>query len=99
MKNFLKTYLTDLADYFRMWVWPVAALVLLYVLQGQPQFLVVAYKASLVFFAAWVGYWIDRNLFRDSRYYDPMSLPYAQFIGYRRAVIVAATILAFALAL
>lgn len=82
-------------DYFRMWVWAalgVAALMLI----GRPeQVLVVIYKGSLVSIAAFVGYWVDRNLF--GRYRMPDE--YMSTRELCRGLIVAATILAFALAL
>lgn len=54
------------------------------------------YKVNLVTLAAWAGYWLDRQFFPyarpdrvDPRYYETAQI--------RRALIVAATILAMAL--
>lgn len=95
----MKNFLLQASDYFRMWLWAVIAVALLVSLQGYQQFLVVAYKLSLVSLAAWVGYWVDRNLFRNSRYEDSQAFDYVAYVGIRRALIVAAVILATALAL
>ena len=82
-----------ISDYFRMWIWAALAIAAL-VLIGRPeQVLVVIYKGSLVCTAAFVGYWVDRNLFGRYSHDDPAS----RRVG--RALVVAATILAFALGL
>lgn len=92
-----------IADFFRMWVWAALGVVAL-VLIGRPeQVLVVVYKGSLVCIAAFVGYWIDRNLFsrlgEAGRLDKSFNDDWTWHAAYRRAIIVAAVILAFALGL
>ena len=93
-----------ITDFFRMWVWAAIAVVLLVIIGRPEQVLVVVYKGSLVCIAAFVGYWIDRNLFatrlpRDPEYASDQYGQASQAAAYRRAIIVAAVILAFALGL
>lgn len=85
--------LKDIRDYFRMWAWAALAFAALAFIGKWEQVQVVIYKGSLVFIAAFVGYWIDRNLFGRYAHDDPASRRTA------RAAIVCATILAFSLAL
>ena len=60
------------------------------------QLTVTAYKLSLVTLAAWLGYWLDRWIFPYARPHDELN-PVACWYMLRRAIIVAATILAVAL--
>ena len=94
--------LGKISDYFRMWVWAALALAILFFIGRWEHVLVVAYKGSLVCIAAFLGYWIDRNLFgarAAGRYTKDLINDVAHHAAYRRALIVAATILAFALGL
>lgn len=93
----------NVSDFFRMWVWAAIGLTVLFLIGRPEQVLVVAYKASLVSIAAFIGYWVDRNLFssfgeagRLDKNHDAMWSVHA---AYRRALIVAAVVLAFALGL
>ena len=95
--------LGKISDYFRMWVWAALALAILFFIGRWEHVLVVAYKGSLVCIAAFLGYWIDRNLFsamgdagRIGKEFDDR---WAWHAAYRRAAIVSATIVAFALGL
>lgn len=56
------------------------------------------YKANLIAFAAWMGYWIDRGLFPYARP-DRVSDSLGETAQIRRALIIAASILAMALGL
>jgi len=57
---------------------------------------VILYKLSLVTLAAVLGYWLDRHLFPYHRILAGHWHPEAQL---RRAIVVGATMVAFALAL
>lgn len=64
------------------------------------QFPVVLHKFSLVTLSAILGYWLDRHIFPESRPSDLMEDP----MGYhkatlRRVILIAATMIAFAVAL
>jgi hypothetical protein len=59
-----------------------------------PRAQTVLWKVGHLNLAAYLGYWIDRNAFRDRL--DPMT-PYLGHI--RRAIIMAATMIAFGMAL
>lgn len=67
------------------------------------QLTVTAYKLSLVTLAAWLGYWLDRWIFPYARPHwlanvsDDDRRLLASWYMLRRAIIVAATILAVAL--
>ena len=88
--------LGKISDYFRMWVWAALALAILFFIGRWEHVLVVAYKGSLVCIAAFLGYWIDRNLFGG---YARVTAGGENAYHYRRAIIVGCTILAFALGL
>lgn len=92
-----------LKDYFRMWVWAALAILALLVIGRPEQVLVLVHKGSLVFIAAFVGYWVDRNLFGETaalgRLLGSTRADFAPWIMMRRATIVSAVILAFALGL
>ena len=90
----LTNSLKDVHDFFRMWVWAALGLAALAFLGRNEQVLVMIHKASLVFVAAFVGYWIDRNLFGAINHAD-RSASRTQ----ARALIISAVILAFALGL
>lgn len=60
-----------------------------------PRLQTVLWKCGHLNLAAFIGYWIDRRAFKDARLYDG-SPPLLQI---RRAVIIAATMLAFGMAL
>jgi hypothetical protein len=82
-------------DFFRMWAWAALGLLVLLLIGREEQVLVVAYKGSLVCIAAFVGYWVDRNLFGRFYYEGPTF----NFRVAARAAVVSAVILAFALGL
>ena len=93
-----------IADSLRMAEWLGVALVLLAVLAytAPQQIPVFIYKANLVAFFAFLGYWIDRRLFPYGRP-DKINNPYSEIrfalATVRRAIIVGAVVLAGALAL
>lgn len=61
----------------------------------QPQLQIVLWKAGHITVGAFMGYWIDRTLFKTARI-DESSVPMEHV---RRAIIVAAAILAVAMGL
>ena len=78
----------------------VAVLLLLALYFLAPQQLpLVVYKLSLVTLAAVLGYWLDRHLFPYHRIRRDMDAGIMEPRMIRRAVIVGATMVAFALAL
>mgnify|MGYP006280065319 CR=1 FL=1 len=79
----------------------LAASALIAVLAPQ-QIGVTLYKLSLVLLAAWLGYWIDRGLFPYARPHQMHSRSQTEparfsFATLRRAVIVAAVVIAVGL--
>lgn len=86
----------------RMFDWFIISILLtlaIYVFAPQ-QLPVTLYKLSLVALAAWAGYWIDRSLFPYARPDNQSIQPYDIIIAsamLRRAIIVAATIVAVSL--
>lgn len=86
-------------DKFRMFQWLLIAAffydLALLVFGDQPQLQTLAWKLGNLTVAAFVGYWIDRRAFMDARL-DPHSPPLLQM---RRAVIMAASMLAVAMGL
>lgn len=90
-------------DKLRMIEWALVALALLLILwiTAPAQIPVVAYKVQLVTFFAFLGYWIDRRLFPYARpdrieCHEEYTVSFAMC---RRAIIVAAVVVAGALAL
>lgn len=91
-------------DKMRMAEWAFIAVVLLIILAftAPQQIPVFVYKANLVAFFAFMGYWLDRRLFRYTRPvqegggYIPEDINKQEL---RRAIIVAAVIIGGALAL
>lgn len=57
---------------------------------------VTLYKLSVVTLGGWLGYWLDRWIFPYARPHGELN-PVASWYMLRRAIIVAATILAVAL--
>lgn len=55
---------------------------------------IMVYKAALLTGGAWLGYWVDRLVFPYTRPHESPMDPHAE---YRRAIIVAAAVLAIAL--
>lgn len=86
-------------DKLRMAEWAVIAAILLLILAltAPQQIPVFIYKANLVAFFAFMGYWIDRRLFWYSR--PGESFRDGSLYELRRAIIVAAVIIGGALAL
>ena len=86
-------------DKFRMAQWLLMAVLFygsaLLVFGDQPQLQTLAWKLGNLTVAAFVGYWIDRRAFLDARL-NPHSPPLLQM---RRAVIMAAAMLAVAMGL
>lgn len=58
---------------------------------------VTLYKLSLVCLAAVLGYWIDRSVFPYARPHEALTKSYCHFYQVRRAILMAAVILAIAL--
>lgn len=92
-----------IADKLRMAEWGFASLLLLGIIWfvAPAQIPIVIYKLALVTLFAHAGYWIDRRMFPQSRCQDLIlddisSWPKSEL---RRAIIVAAVILAGSLAL
>lgn len=85
----------DYTSVLRMWAWPIAAAILLVVLNRPEQISVLIYKGIIVTTAIWVGYWADRNLFGRIDHNAHADQP----LHLRRAIIVAAVVLGFALGL
>ena len=90
-------------DKMRMVEWLLAALVLLGLigLVAPAQLPVVVYKVALVALFAHLGYWVDRRLFPYARPHDEDGNPIEGWAKaeLRRAIVVAAVILAGAMAL
>ena len=84
-------------DRLRMLEWLIVAGVIAY--YSQAQLPVVIYKALLVTLFAFLGYWIDRRLFVHSREVDSIDAGTYASMNLRRAIIVAAVVIAGALAL
>jgi hypothetical protein len=96
-----KSKVAGIYNYLRMAQWGLMALGA-YLLLHKPELQgeVIIYKAVLIMGAAHLGYWIDRSLFHYARPHmlvDDGANFRASMI--RRAIIVAAVILALALAL
>lgn len=88
---------TDLARMFDWLAWAVAcylAVLLLRYVQVAPQVQTVLWKLGNLTVAAYAGYWIDRRAFRKR--IDATSTPIEQL---RRAIVMAAAMLAVALGL
>lgn len=85
-------------DKLRMGEWAFIAVVLLLILAvtAPQQIPVFIYKANLVAFFAFMGYWIDRRLFPHSR---PTLCDDWAKAELRRAILIAAVIIGGALAL
>lgn len=97
----------DVRDRLRLWPWLVGALVAGLLASAFPQHPVAPFAWALAQLCAgaWLGYWIDRNIFcyaRPGRARFRDSSPEARHIVclwmLRRAAIVAAAIIALALA-
>lgn len=88
-------------DKLRMAEWLGIAAVLFLVLwfTAPQQIPVFIYKANLVSFFAFLGYWLDRRLFPYARPGDLVIAESWNKTQLRRAIVVAAVILAGALAL
>jgi hypothetical protein len=90
-------------DKGRMAEWGIAALFLLAVIWAiaPHQIEIVLYKVALVTLFAHLGYWIDRRLFPYARPHDEDGNPIAGWsrAELRRAIIVAAVLIAGAMAL
>lgn len=86
------------AGRMRWWLGLALATSLLVLILFPHQIGTVLAKANLLTLAAWAGYWIDRSAFPYAR---PGDLYGARqdAAGLRRAVVIAATMLAMALAL
>lgn len=86
-------------DRLRMVLWPAAAIVLLVILNRPEQLDVLLYKGAMITVAAWVGYWIDRHLFYYARPHTVSDDAGFTQAALRRAIVVSAVILAFAIGL
>jgi hypothetical protein len=88
-----------IADKFRMFQWLALALVFyglaLYVFGAEPQLQTLCWKLGNLTVAGFMGYWLDRCAFWYSRL-DALSNP---LLHIRRAVIMAAAMLAVAMGL
>lgn len=86
-------------DKFRMAQWLALAAVFygmaLTVFGSQPQLQTLCWKIGNLTIASFIGYWIDRRAFMDARL-DPRSPALLQI---RRAIIIAAAMLAVAMGL
>ena len=100
--------LTDKAIGTRMIGWLIISipLILIIALLSPQKIDLIVYKAMLITFAAWLGYRIDRGLFpyaRPDKLAEPPAMPDSDLAFasamMRRAVIVAACVLAMALGL
>ena len=97
-----------LLDKFRMCPWALLTVALAALVWWiQPvQLEVAVWKAMLLSGAAYLGYWIDRNVFPYARPHEvleyakraPEAALYAALAMLRRAVIIAAVVIAAALA-
>lgn len=76
------------------WLLVTALLYLLTLVVHQPQLQTMLWKACLITVAAHIGYWIDKTAFRDTL--APQSEPTRQL---RRAIIIAAAMLAISMGL
>jgi hypothetical protein len=86
------------AGRMRWWLWLALATSLLVLALFPHQIGTVLAKANLLTLAAWAGYWIDRSAFPYARPGDLEGV-HQDAAGLRRAVVIAATMLAMALAL
>lgn len=84
-------------EIFRMsWFAYVAAVLVALVFWASPaQFPVVLHKLALITLGGFVGYWLDRHLFPDARTSKNCPSPWM----IRRAIIVAACVVAIGIAL
>jgi hypothetical protein len=88
-------------DWARMFQWLLFSIICYFIAavlaswNAQPQVQVIFWKVGHLALGANLGYWIDRNAFKRSRVNE---LSPALF-GIRRAIIIAAAILALALGL
>lgn len=87
----------------RMATWLVVTLILFIIIAvlAPQQIGVTLYKLSLLTMAAWVGYWIDRALFPYARphiFIQGQNPSWFTLTMIRRAIIVAAAMLAMGLA-
>ncbi len=89
-----------LLDKLRMSEWATTAAVLLSVIWwiAPQQLPIIVYKLALVTTFAFLGYWIDRRLFPEARIHELANKVWAMGM-IRRAIIVAAVVIAGALAL
>lgn len=90
-----------LRDKLRMAEFLVIGLILVTILYltAPAQLPVMLYKANLVAFFAFMGYWIDRRLFMFGREEDMLGGDAYKTMQIRRAIIVGAVVIAGALAL
>lgn len=85
---------------FRMFHWLLISIVLYTMASGlahfevMPQIQTISWKLGHETIAAFLGYWIDRSMFRQR--IDPDSVPMLQI---RRAIIIGCTMLAVAMGL
>ena len=88
-----------IADKFRMFQWLALAVVFyalaLYVFASQPQLQTLCWKLGNLTAAGFLGYWLDRRAFWYARL-DATSAPLLQI---RRAIVMAAAMLAVAMGL
>jgi hypothetical protein len=93
MSNVVTTALEWLADKSRAASLLVVSLILLAIvaLVAPQQLGIVAYKGALLSAAAFGGYWVDRVLFANGRIVEEYPDAHAE---YRRAIVVAACVLA-----
>lgn len=88
-----------MSDKFRMVHWLGFAAVFygaaMLVFGSQPQLQTLCWKLGNLTVASFAGYWIDRNLFSESRVHSYSS----PFLQIRRAIIVAAAMLAVGMGL
>lgn len=83
------------------WLIVTLSLTVIIALLAPQQIGVTLYKLSLVTAAAWAGYWIDRGLFPYARPHQLIGNAYKDWFSaamIRRAIIVAAAMLAMGLA-
>jgi hypothetical protein len=87
----------DIKGLFRMWpAWVISLTLLVVIYYSNPQQIgVLLYKTSFISWGAVMGYWVDRWVFPYDRPHDAKNLIAAE---QRRAFIVCAAMLSFALA-
>lgn len=84
-------------DLFRLWQFPVLTAILLFVIWffSPTNLPVVIWKTALVTLALWLGYWADRLIFHYARP-DRVAADFIAWAMMRRAIIIAACVLAMA---